>query len=56
MAVMKLPDRLNDINWIPDDGEKKDLIVDCLYFVHKIEVCYFLDIFLHTILQIYIIV
>ncbi|XP_067946046.1 uncharacterized protein [Watersipora subatra] len=38
VATVKLPARLNDETWKPAEGVKKDLIADCLYFKHKIEV------------------
>ena len=37
--LVRLPDRLNDADW-KTEAVKKDLIVDTLYFKHKIEVCY----------------
>ena len=39
MALVRLPDALNDVGW-KTEAVKKDLIVDNLYFKHKIEVCY----------------
>lgn len=39
MVLVRLPDQLNDADW-KTEAVKKDLIVDTLYFKHKIEVCY----------------
>ena len=39
MVLVRLPDALNDADW-KTEAVKKDLIVDTLYFKHKIEVCY----------------
>lgn len=37
MVLVRLPDALNDPQW-KTDAVKKDLVVDTLYFTHKIEV------------------
>lgn len=37
MALVRLPDKLNDPEW-KTEAVKKDLVVDTLYFTHKIEV------------------
>ena len=55
MAVIRLPDRLNDKNWTPEDGNKRDMIGDCLLIVHNIDVRFnrFIILFLNYINNFY---
>ena len=49
MALVRLPDRLNDKNWKPQTENKPLLITNWLYIEHKIEVRYSLSKYHNTV-------